>query len=114
MRRNNNKDKMGRENNWTQDTQGKPGAEVIEMRKPDNKSAREKETSSNVTSITRPASSGALHRASPYSQSLEDQIRQRAYYLYEARGRGDGLALEDWLRAEEEILGAALRMAKAR
>ena len=34
---------------------------------------------------------------------LEHQIRQRAYELYEARGREDGHDLEDWLRAEEEI-----------
>ena len=31
------------------------------------------------------------------------QIRLRAYELYEERGREDGHALEDWLRAEEEI-----------
>jgi hypothetical protein len=36
-------------------------------------------------------------------QNLEGQIRQRAYELYEARGREDGHALEDWLRAEEEV-----------
>ena len=37
------------------------------------------------------------------SQELEIQIRERAYELYEARGRGDGHDLGDWLRAEEEI-----------
>jgi len=34
---------------------------------------------------------------------LEDQIRQRAHELYEARGREDGHDVEDWLRAEGEI-----------
>ena len=38
------------------------------------------------------------------SQELEIQIRERAYALYEARGREDGHDLEDWLRAEEEIM----------
>ena len=38
------------------------------------------------------------------SQELESQIRQRAYELFEARGREDGHDLEDWLRAEEEIM----------
>lgn len=113
MRRN-NKDMVGHENSRSQDTQGRPGAEVIEMRKPDNKSAREKEISSNVTSITRPVSSGALRRSSPYSQSVEEQIRRRAYRLYEARGYADGFAEEDWLRAEKEILGTVLRTATAR
>ena len=36
-------------------------------------------------------------------QNLEEQIRRRAYELYEARGREDGHELDDWLRAEEEI-----------
>ena len=37
-------------------------------------------------------------------QELREQIIQRAYELYEARGREDGHDLEDWLKAEEEIL----------
>jgi len=35
----------------------------------------------------------------------EERIRRRAYEFYEQRGRGDGLALDDWLQAEAEILG---------
>lgn len=35
---------------------------------------------------------------------LEAAIRNRAYELYEKRGRGDGLAHEDWLQAEREVL----------
>ena len=42
-------------------------------------------------------------------QELREQIIQRAYELYEVRGREDGHDLEDWLQAEEEILqGKAL------
>jgi hypothetical protein len=37
------------------------------------------------------------------SQNLEEEIRQRAYELYQERGRADGHDLDDWLRAEEEI-----------
>jgi len=36
-------------------------------------------------------------------QDLDQQIRLRAYQLYEARGREDGHDLDDWLRAEEEL-----------
>jgi hypothetical protein len=36
--------------------------------------------------------------------SLEEQISRRAYELYEQRGKEDGHADEDWLRAEREIL----------
>ena len=43
------------------------------------------------------------------SQELKEKIRQRAYELYEARGRGDGHDLEDWLRAEEEIMEQEVR-----
>src|SRR5437660_12274311 len=36
---------------------------------------------------------------------IEEEIRQRAYELFEARGGQDGYELEDWLHAEEEITG---------
>ncbi len=42
-------------------------------------------------------------------QELEIQIRERAYELYEARGREDGHDLEDWLSAEEEIMEKKVR-----
>ncbi len=35
--------------------------------------------------------------------SLEEEIRCRAYELYEKRGREDGLAWDDWHQAEAEI-----------
>jgi len=36
-------------------------------------------------------------------ESSGEEVRRRAYELYEARGRGDGHDLEDWLQAEAEI-----------
>lgn len=42
-------------------------------------------------------------------EQLEDQIRARAYELYESRGREDGHDLEDWLRAEEETAREKVR-----
>lgn len=35
----------------------------------------------------------------------EEQIRRRAYELYTQRGGGDGRHVEDWFRAEAELLG---------
>ena len=35
---------------------------------------------------------------------IEEQISERAYQLYLARGCGPGRALEDWLRAEVEVV----------
>jgi Protein of unknown function (DUF2934) len=37
------------------------------------------------------------------SIDLQEQIRLRAYQLYEQRGREDGRDLEDWLQAESEV-----------
>jgi DUF2934 family protein len=34
---------------------------------------------------------------------LQDQIRARAYQLYEQRGGDDGHELDDWLQAEAEL-----------
>jgi hypothetical protein len=34
---------------------------------------------------------------------LQQQIRRRAYELYEQRGGEDGRELEDWLQAEAEV-----------
>ena len=41
------------------------------------------------------------------SSDLQDQIRTRAYEIYERRGRHDGFAEQDWLQAEAEILAEA-------
>ena len=46
-------------------------------------------------------------------QELEDQIRERAYELYEERGREDGHDEKDWLRAKEEITIKKFRTASA-
>lgn len=35
---------------------------------------------------------------------LEEEIRRRAYQIWEEHGKCDGEALHDWLRAEEEVL----------
>jgi hypothetical protein len=36
--------------------------------------------------------------------NLEDEIRRRAYDLYEQRNGSSGSEQEDWLRAETEVL----------
>jgi Protein of unknown function (DUF2934) len=49
----------------------------------------------------------------PQDIELEDQIRLRAYELYEARGQEDGHEQEDWFRAKEEITIKKFRTATA-
>jgi len=34
---------------------------------------------------------------------LQDQVRVRAFQLYEQRGRDEGHSLDDWLQAEAEL-----------
>jgi CRISPR/Cas system type I-B associated protein Csh2 (Cas7 group RAMP superfamily) len=43
------------------------------------------------------------------SQELKKKIRKRAYQLYEERLWEGGHDVEDWLRAEEEILEQEVR-----
>jgi Protein of unknown function (DUF2934) len=41
----------------------------------------------------------------------EEEIRRRAYALYEQRGREDGHDIDDWLRAEVELTGQTMKAA---
>ena len=38
------------------------------------------------------------------SGNLEEEIRRRAYELFELRNGADGSPEEDWIRAEREVL----------
>jgi len=42
---------------------------------------------------------------------LEEEIRRRAYVLYEQRGREDGHEIDDWLRAEAELAAPVIKTA---
>ena len=46
-------------------------------------------------------------------ESLDDEIARKAYELYEARGFVDGFDVEDWLQAEQEIVGLSKPVGKA-
>jgi hypothetical protein len=52
-----------------------------------------------------------LSRPNFIDPALKEQIRQRAYVLCLGRGQANGSAVDDWLKAEEEVLG--LKEAKA-
>jgi len=53
-----------------------------------------------VTQITDDAGCEALETG---LNSLTDQIRERAYGIYQERGSGDGAALDHWLEAERDL-----------
>jgi hypothetical protein len=59
---------------------------------------------SNV-SRAKPSRPSLVTDTSVYPSVSEDQIRRRAYELYTQRGGGDGRHVEDWFRAEAELLG---------
>jgi hypothetical protein len=40
------------------------------------------------------------------TETLSDEIARRAYEFYEARGYVDGFDVEDWLQAEQDIVGS--------
>jgi hypothetical protein len=52
-----------------------------------------------VDSITR-----TRQRQQLMMELLERKIRLRARQLYDERGQGEGLELEDWVQAESEVL----------
>jgi hypothetical protein len=39
------------------------------------------------------------------TELLERKIRMHAQHLYDQRGQSEGLALQDWVEAEAEVLG---------
>jgi outer membrane protein TolC len=61
-----------------------------------------------ATSHTRQAGEQTGQMAQAFKRAAADHahIAQRAYELYEQRGRQEGRALEDWLQAERELVGA--------
>jgi hypothetical protein len=59
------------------------------------------------TLVTAKSKSKKARSRNPDTPSeIEARIRQRAFELYEQRGKADGFDLDDWLLAETETLGA--------
>jgi hypothetical protein len=60
--------------------------------------------SDNVVDMPRVDRAGT---ASAAPRASEDQVAQRAFELYCARGCEDGHDVEDWLQAERDLRGSA-------
>ncbi len=45
----------------------------------------------------------SVKATAPPAATREEEVRSRAYQLYEERGREDGRALDDWLQADDEV-----------
>ncbi len=67
------------------------------------KNPRSENPNKNVVSLSS-ARVGAGKKSKFTAPVLEEEIRHRAYELYEQRGSTPGSESEDWLRAEREIV----------
>jgi hypothetical protein len=54
--------------------------------------------------VVGPKSSAGKVAMMPDTVPSQDRIKERAYELYESRGREPGQEERDWLRAEQELL----------
>ena len=69
--------------------------------------SKKSRTQNRVTPIDQASGNGAVNETYPSATvhpGFEEEIRRRAYELYEERGRQDGLHQEDWERAQTEVL----------
>ena len=51
-----------------------------------------------------PVTAPAVETTTPKIPASQDAIRERAYHMYQKRGSKDGHDMQDWLRAEHQIL----------
>lgn len=77
---------------------------------------REKGSKPTTPGVSAGASGGSQEdeQSGPPFQISKDgwdyeRIARRAYELYEQRGRQEGRDVEDWLKAEQQLAGAAGR-----
>jgi hypothetical protein len=71
-----------------------------------------RENNSKVSGSPVSPNSPTRLRPSVAGAEIEEQIRQRAYELYQERGGVDGDPTDDWLQAKEDVLSAKAKAAK--
>ena len=62
---------------------------------------------------TMPATLRTINQTTESASELQEQVRHRAYELYEQRGREDGHELDDWLQAESQVTQQEAKTAAA-
>ena len=62
-----------------------------------------KPRSPNVSPMKKPIRSREPESIQKYSDEMRERIAQKAYELYEKRGRQAERDVEDWLKAEELV-----------
>ena len=61
-----------------------------------------------------PVAKPQMRKETTPSVDIDERIRQRAFELFELRGRQDGRDFDDWLQAEAELLGRPTKLANLR
>ena len=74
---------------------------------PKAKSAPAKTSKTAKSAVAETTAQAAPASAAAGNRNVEEAIRVRAYELAAARGFQPGSELEDWLRAEAEVLGSS-------
>jgi hypothetical protein len=65
----------------------------------------EKKTSNKrVVDPVTPDQGGRMMPSDPVAPTRDDAVRLKAYEYYQQRGATDGKALDDWLRAESQLV----------
>ena len=64
---------------------------------------RTSSTRSKALVNTSSAPAETTQASSVQTRPSQEEIARLAYFLWEARGRANGSAVEDWLRAEQEF-----------
>ncbi|HVC45885.1 MAG TPA: DUF2934 domain-containing protein [Terracidiphilus sp.] len=59
---------------------------------------------SKVQRQSKVKTSPASKSTAPEISASQDRIRERAFHIYESRGSEPGNDMQDWLRAERQIL----------
>jgi hypothetical protein len=66
--------------------------------------ADKKNSDSKVVDPVTPNQGGRMMPSDPITPTRDDAVRQKAYEYYQQRGARDGQALDDWLRAESQLV----------
>jgi hypothetical protein len=66
--------------------------------------ADKKNSENKVVDPVTPHQGGRMMPSDPVAPTRNDAVRLKAYEYYQQRGATDGQALDDWLRAESQLV----------
>jgi ABC-type tungstate transport system permease subunit len=64
----------------------------------------QKQSKLNKVVVVAPQASPAKFATAPQVSASQDRIRERAFEIFEKRGSKPGHDLQDWFRAERQVL----------